>query len=288
VIVRDPFPGNIIPSNRLNPVARNVLGFYPLPNQAGAADFTGNFFAEQPWTYSYYYTQAKIDHEWSQSHKTSVRFIRNFRREERYNWAGEQQGIDITARRHRPLQLERGARPHRDPEPDAGLRPARELPALQRRPDAGRDSQTLDLAELGFSARRSGCSAATRTSRSSTWTATPPAPRRRTRPNPVLCLGGNQNGYNSGRVQPFYNLQIAPTSPRRAGPTPSGSATTGAACVRTRSTRASAAAVPLRQHVHPPGQQRDGRYGQGIARSCSGLPTNDSFIETARRSRTRW
>jgi hypothetical protein len=35
VIVRDPFQGNIIPSNLLNPVALNVANLYPLPNLSG-------------------------------------------------------------------------------------------------------------------------------------------------------------------------------------------------------------------------------------------------------------
>jgi len=34
--VRDPFPGNIIPSGRLDPVAQNVLKYYPLPNRAAS------------------------------------------------------------------------------------------------------------------------------------------------------------------------------------------------------------------------------------------------------------
>jgi hypothetical protein len=33
--LRDPFPGNIIPSNRINPVGRNVASIYPLPNASG-------------------------------------------------------------------------------------------------------------------------------------------------------------------------------------------------------------------------------------------------------------
>ena len=31
VLVRDPFPGNLIPSGRLDPVARNILRYYPIP-----------------------------------------------------------------------------------------------------------------------------------------------------------------------------------------------------------------------------------------------------------------
>ena len=34
-VVRQPFPNNIIPSNRLNPVAKSIIGNVPLPNQPG-------------------------------------------------------------------------------------------------------------------------------------------------------------------------------------------------------------------------------------------------------------
>ena len=33
--IRDPFPGNIIPANRISPIARRILDYFPLPNQAG-------------------------------------------------------------------------------------------------------------------------------------------------------------------------------------------------------------------------------------------------------------
>ena len=96
VVVRDPFPGNIIPGDRINPVARNVLGYFPAANQAAAADFSQNFFAEQPWTYGYNFQMVRIDHEWTSNQRTYGRFIRNFRREERYNFAGELNGVEIT------------------------------------------------------------------------------------------------------------------------------------------------------------------------------------------------
>ncbi len=50
LLVRDPFPGNRIPANRLDPVAQNILNFYPLPtrdvsdgraNLGSTADQTG-------------------------------------------------------------------------------------------------------------------------------------------------------------------------------------------------------------------------------------------------------
>ena len=36
--IRDQFPGNVIPANRMDPVARQVLNYFPLPNQPGNAD----------------------------------------------------------------------------------------------------------------------------------------------------------------------------------------------------------------------------------------------------------
>jgi len=33
--LRDPFPGNVIPANRINPVGLNVASIYPMPNQPG-------------------------------------------------------------------------------------------------------------------------------------------------------------------------------------------------------------------------------------------------------------
>src|SRR5207249_2372983 len=45
--IRDAFPGNIIPQNRIHSVARAVLPFYPAPNTQGSP-FTdaNNFFAQ--------------------------------------------------------------------------------------------------------------------------------------------------------------------------------------------------------------------------------------------------
>ncbi len=96
VVTRDPFPGNIIPTNRINPIAANVLKYFPAANQAGQADLSNNFFAEQPWTYGYNLQLMRVDHEWTSQHRTYGRFIRNFRREERYNFAGEINNVEIS------------------------------------------------------------------------------------------------------------------------------------------------------------------------------------------------
>jgi len=41
---RQPLPGNRIPASRLDRVAQNLLGFYPLPNEPGTADGRNNYF----------------------------------------------------------------------------------------------------------------------------------------------------------------------------------------------------------------------------------------------------
>jgi hypothetical protein len=42
-VKRQPFPGNVIPQDRLNPIALKYLQFFPLPNAAGRGNFNQNF-----------------------------------------------------------------------------------------------------------------------------------------------------------------------------------------------------------------------------------------------------
>ena len=44
-IARQPFPGNIIPANRISPIAKNYLQYYALPNQAGNANGQANYLS---------------------------------------------------------------------------------------------------------------------------------------------------------------------------------------------------------------------------------------------------
>ncbi|HEU4934863.1 MAG TPA: TonB-dependent receptor, partial [Vicinamibacterales bacterium] len=69
--LRDPFPGNIIPPNRINSVGRNVASIYPLPNGAGNfdnytstvnRDVTDNVFS------------GRVDHRGSDKDSFFVRF----------------------------------------------------------------------------------------------------------------------------------------------------------------------------------------------------------------------
>ena len=46
---RTPFPNNVIPNDRINPIARQLLGLYPQPNSAGAGagGLTNNYFRNE-------------------------------------------------------------------------------------------------------------------------------------------------------------------------------------------------------------------------------------------------
>src|SRR5437899_1213231 len=47
-VVRTPFAGNIIPSNRINPIAAAVMKYFPLPNQPGDLQGRNNYFSTNP------------------------------------------------------------------------------------------------------------------------------------------------------------------------------------------------------------------------------------------------
>jgi hypothetical protein len=69
--VRDPFPGNIIPANRISPQAANILPLIPEPNIPGSE--TNNFHNRTGGgSYDNYLSTIKIDHSFSDRHKLSI------------------------------------------------------------------------------------------------------------------------------------------------------------------------------------------------------------------------
>ena len=273
VVVRDPFPGNVMPADRINPVARNVLGYFPAANQAAAADFSQNFFAEQPWTYAYDFQMIRIDHEWTADHRTYGRFIRNFRREERYNFAGEMQDVEIT----------RGATDRFNFNYAVGhtavLSPTTVFDmkgSWLRFNDDLFPLYTIDPASLGFSSSTAALfgdyqqlpsfslesGSATTTGR-------------------VARLGAQQSGFNSGRTQPFYNVQIAPTLTKTAG---SHTFKVGYDWRQLRQAETNlgwkAGAYAFDGTYTRSTSAATSQYGQGIASFMLGIPLNASLIET--------
>jgi Carboxypeptidase regulatory-like domain len=92
-VVRTAFPGNLIPSNRLSPIARNVLGFYPDSNQPGDASGRDNYFSVNPRSDDFYSISTRVDHRLTEKQQIFVRYTRNDRRESRNAYFGDVGGV---------------------------------------------------------------------------------------------------------------------------------------------------------------------------------------------------
>jgi len=69
--LRDPFPGNVIPAGRIDPVARQALAYYPLPNTNVGPFLRNNFFVNSAETNTPNGTVWKLDHNFGTRHKLS-------------------------------------------------------------------------------------------------------------------------------------------------------------------------------------------------------------------------
>jgi hypothetical protein len=92
-VVRDPFPGNIIPADRISPISREVLKYYPLPNEAGNAQGGNNYFTVNPRTDDFYSLAFRVDHRLTDKQQMFVRYTRNNRKEARGAAFGEVNGV---------------------------------------------------------------------------------------------------------------------------------------------------------------------------------------------------
>ena len=82
--IRDPFAGNIIPRSMFDPVALNILQYFPLPNQTGTSDEQQNFQNPTAVAFETYYTATgRIDHNISTNHRIYGRFSWDFWEEEK-------------------------------------------------------------------------------------------------------------------------------------------------------------------------------------------------------------
>lgn len=59
--IRDPFPGNIIPANRLDPIALQLMKYFPLPTNDGA---TNNYVQSMSRTGESLPVVVRVDHNW--------------------------------------------------------------------------------------------------------------------------------------------------------------------------------------------------------------------------------
>ena len=70
---RQPFPGNIIPSSRLDPVARKILGYYAEPNTLGTGAGQNNYTQSIKDTFDYYVHFMRFDQNFSEKNRLFVR-----------------------------------------------------------------------------------------------------------------------------------------------------------------------------------------------------------------------
>jgi hypothetical protein len=70
--LRDPFPGNVIPQSRLDPVALNALKFYPAPNTDIGPFFHNNYFIDSPETNTANGMIGKVDQSVRARHRITV------------------------------------------------------------------------------------------------------------------------------------------------------------------------------------------------------------------------
>ena len=92
-IVRDPFPGNIIPANRISPIAKNILAQIPLPNTGGVVGVggyngTNNYFNNAVRSDDFSSYLGRFDMNVSERHKFFFSMRQNARIEQRGNRFG--------------------------------------------------------------------------------------------------------------------------------------------------------------------------------------------------------
>ncbi len=84
-IRRQPFPGNVIPTSRINPIAPRVLSYYPAPNFPGTIDGRQNYFNNQVRSDTFFSYMGRIDWNVSDRHKLFWNIRTNDRIENRGN-----------------------------------------------------------------------------------------------------------------------------------------------------------------------------------------------------------
>jgi hypothetical protein len=199
---RTAFPGNIIPTNRLNPVAVAYLNLYPAPNATGRPDGTQNYFSNMNRKQDYRAYLIRIDHNLTQTQKIFGKYYHSFNPEDRYNWAGVVNGFPIT----QGFEFRTNDGGNVDytitvsPTLIFDVRASLNRFSQERRP-----AQEFDPAELGFtSAALAAMRGYTYFPRFDIRTYDQTRPVRST-------LGSNRADYNAGFLRPFYMGSVQPT-----------------------------------------------------------------------------
>ena len=83
---RQPFANNIIPSNRFNGTGLKLMSYLPLPNQAGSADGTDNWYTPGPSWDTFYTHLFRLDQIISDKQRLFVRGDTNHRIQNYQDW----------------------------------------------------------------------------------------------------------------------------------------------------------------------------------------------------------
>jgi hypothetical protein len=77
--VRDAFPGNIIPANRIDPVGAKIANIYPVPNTTtpGSVDWQNNYFYSGYTSYFFPNIVARVDHNFGSKERIYGRYVYN-------------------------------------------------------------------------------------------------------------------------------------------------------------------------------------------------------------------
>lgn len=104
---RQPFPNNIIPTNRLNPVAQNLAKFWPAPTQQGSVDGTQNYTTTSASTTEDYYAHfARVDHNFSERNRMFLRLDYDWWAENKYTYFPNNSSGILTNRYNRGIALD--------------------------------------------------------------------------------------------------------------------------------------------------------------------------------------
>jgi hypothetical protein len=199
---RTAFAGNIIPDSRINPVARAYFSYYPLPNTAGNADGTLNYFSNMNRRSNYRAWLTRIDHKISQNQTIFGKYYHSFNPENRYNWAGVVNGFPITE------GFEFRTNDGGNIDYTITLSPALVFDlrtSLNRFSQERRPAQEFDPAKLGFTSQALAVMRGYRY-----------LPRFDIRTYDAVrpirsILGSNRADYNEGLLRPFHIASIQPT-----------------------------------------------------------------------------
>ena len=84
---RDPLQGNIIPADRISPVAKKIMAYWPEPNLPGTSDGGSNYQVPDLVDIETYRTYSgRLDHNLSDRHRLFFRFSFDYWQEEKRHW----------------------------------------------------------------------------------------------------------------------------------------------------------------------------------------------------------